>query len=177
MMGSGNRRGKILRSPPKKLLDPGEDELHAPVRGPLFSRPVLYTLLVAFGVSAMLTADWFGLLLLNSDGVIRQIGILNVVRVMGALMTGIAVPSLLLMFHYRWVYSYILEQNVFFATTFALSFVMGLPCVLVGLFGWLPTHGSSLDFRCPEATPRRSPYPAGKRSRPGWRTGCGKGTG
>jgi hypothetical protein len=88
-----------------------------------------------FGVSVMLTADWFGLLLLNSDGVIRQIGILNVVRVMGALLAGIAIPSLPLMFHYRRVHSYISDENVFFATTFALSFVMGLPCVLVGLFG------------------------------------------
>lgn len=134
-MEPGNRRTKLFRNPPKKLLDVGEDELHSHIRGPLFPRKVLYTLLGFFGVSVMLTADWFGLLLLNSDGVIRQIGILNVVRVMGGLMTGIASPSLLLMFHYRRVYSYISEQNVFFATTFALSFVMGLPCVLVGLFG------------------------------------------
>lgn len=135
MMDSGNRRTGLFRNPPKKLLDPGEDELHSYIRGPLFPRKVLYALLVLFGVAVMLTADWFGLLLLNADGVIRQIGLLNVVRVMGALMAGIAVPSLLLMFHYRRVYSYVSEENVFFATTFALSFVIGLPCVLVGLFG------------------------------------------
>lgn len=135
MMEPGNRRTKLFRNPPKKLLEFEEDGLHSYIRGPLFPRRVLYVLLGFFSVSVMLTVDWFGLLLLNSDGVIRQIGVLNVVRVMGGLMTGIAVPSLLLMFHYRWVYSYISEQNVFFATTFALSFVMGLPCVLVGLFG------------------------------------------
>jgi hypothetical protein len=135
MMDSGNRRFRLFRRPPKKLLETREDELHAYIRGPLFPRPVLYTLLAAFGVAVMLTADWFGLLLLNADGVIRQIGLLNVVRVMGGLMTGIAVPSLLLMFHYRRVNSYVSEKNVFFATTFALSFVMGLPCVLVGVFG------------------------------------------
>lgn len=50
-------------------------------------------------------------------------------------MTSIAAPSLLLMFHYRRVYSYVSEKNVFFATTFALSFMMGLLCVLAGVFG------------------------------------------
>ena len=134
-MDSGNHRTRLFRSPPKKLLDPEEDDLHAYIRGPLFPRKVLYALLGFFGVAVMLTADWFGLLLLNSDGVIQQIGLLNVLRVMGGLMAGIAVPSLLLMFHYRRVYSYVSEENVFFATTFALSFAMGLPCVLVGLFG------------------------------------------
>lgn len=134
-MNSEDRRTKLFRNPPKKLLEPEGDELHSYIRSPLLPRPVLYFLLGFFGVSVMLTADWFGLLLLNSDGVIRQIGILNVVRVMGALLAGIAIPSLPLMFHYRRVHSYISEENVFFATTFALSFVMGLPCVLVGLFG------------------------------------------
>lgn len=82
----------------------------------------------------MLTADWFRLLLLNSDGVIRQIGLLNVVRVMDVLMSGIALSSSPLMFHYRRVYSYVSEKNVFFATTLALSFTTGLPCTLVGIF-------------------------------------------
>ncbi len=134
-MDPGNRRIGLFRSPPKKLLDSEEDELHAYVRGPLFPRKVLYVLLGFFGVAVMLTADWFGLLLLNADGVIRQIGLLNTLRVMGGLMAGIAVPSLLLMFHYRRVYSYVSEENVFFATTFALSFMMGLPCVMAGVFG------------------------------------------
>ena len=83
----------------------------------------------------MLTADWFALLLLNSEGVVESLGILNVLRIMSVLLTGIAVSSALLMFHYRRLYSYISEENVFFATTFALSFIMGLPCALAGIFG------------------------------------------
>ena len=39
------------------------------------------------------------------------------------------------MFHYRRVYSYISEENIFFAITFSISFMLGAPCVLVGLFG------------------------------------------
>lgn len=130
-----SRRRELFRNPPKTLFDDGEDDLYAYARGPLFPRPVVRTLLVVFGVSLMLTADWFGLLLLNAEGVVGRLGILNVLRVMAALMTGIAIPSLLLMFHYRRTRSYVSEKNVFFATTFALSFMMGLPCVLVGLFG------------------------------------------
>jgi hypothetical protein len=33
------------------------------------------------------------------------------------------------------LYSYISDENVFFAITFALSFMLGAPCALVGLFG------------------------------------------
>jgi hypothetical protein len=135
MMSSGNRRTWLFRGPPKKLLEPEEDELHSYIRGPLFSRPVLYLLLAFFGLSVMLTVDWFGLLLLNSGGVIQQVGIINVLRVMGVLLAGIAIPSVPLMFHYRGTYSYTSDENVFFATTFALSFAMGLPCILVGMFG------------------------------------------
>lgn len=109
--------------------------MNAYIRGPLFSRPVVYALLTIFVVSAMLAADWFALLLLNRDGVVGSIGILNVLRVMAVFLTGIAAPSALLMLHYRRVYSYISEENVFFATTFSLSFVLGAPCALVGLFG------------------------------------------
>ena len=83
----------------------------------------------------MLTVDWFGLLLLNSEGVSGRIGPLNVARVMAVLMAGIAVPSALLMFHYKRVYSYVSDENVFFAITFSISFMLGLPCALVGLFG------------------------------------------
>ncbi|CAN5728581.1 hypothetical protein BH24ACT21_BH24ACT21_15210 [soil metagenome] len=83
----------------------------------------------------MLAVDWFALLLLNSEGVVGSIGILNVLRVMAVFLAGIAAPSALLMFHYRRVYSDISEENVFFAITFALSFIMGLPCALVGIFG------------------------------------------
>lgn len=134
-MESKKRRPGLFRSPPKTLFNDGQDELHAYVRGPLFPKPVVYALLAVFGISLMLTADWFGLLLLNADGVIGAIGLLNTLRVMAALMAGIAVPSVLLMFHYRRSRSYISEENVFFAVTFALSFMMGLPCALVGLFG------------------------------------------
>jgi hypothetical protein len=96
---------------------------------------MLYTLLAFFGVSLMLTADWFGLLLLNSEGVFGRIGPLNTVRVTAALMTGIAIPSILLMFHYKRLYSYTSEENVFFAITFSLSFLLGSPCALAGIFG------------------------------------------
>jgi len=39
------------------------------------------------------------------------------------------------MLHYRRVYSYISEENIFFAITFSISFMLGAPCVLVSLFG------------------------------------------
>ena len=135
MRRDGNRLAKLFKDPPKTLFDDGKDELHAYVRGQLFPRPVVYALLAIFGVSAMLAADWFALLLLNSEGVVGSIGPLNVLRVMAVLMAGIAAPSALLMFHYRRLYSYISEENVFFAIAFSLSFIMGLPCALVGLFG------------------------------------------
>ena len=118
----------------KGLLDDGDDELHAYARGPLWPRPVYLALVTVFGVSLMLAADWFGLLLLNSDGVIRQMGALNVLRVTAALMTGIALPSLLLVPHSKRLYTYTSEGNVFFTTTFALSFLLGAPCALVGIF-------------------------------------------
>ncbi len=50
-------------------------------------------------------------------------------------MAGIAVPSVLLIVHYRRVYSYISDENIFFAITFSLSFMVGVSCALVGLFG------------------------------------------
>jgi hypothetical protein len=127
---------KFFREPPKTLFDDLEDATaEAPVRGPLFSSSLFYGLLTVFGVSLMLTADWFGLLLLNSEGVFGRIGPLNTVRVTAILMTGIAIPSVLLMFHYKRLYSYTSDENVFFAVTFALSFLMGSPCMLVGIFG------------------------------------------
>ena len=125
---------KILRRSPKTLLDDGEDELNAYVRGPLYPRPVLYALLALFAVSVMLTMDWFGLLLLNSDGVVQQMGTLNVLRTTAALMGGIALPSILLIPHYNRLYTYTSEENVFFTITFSLSFMMGTPCALVGFF-------------------------------------------
>jgi hypothetical protein len=115
-------------------LDEAQDELHAYVRGPLWPRPVLYALLAVFGVSALLTADWFGLLLLNHEGVRMQLGALNILRVNAALMAGVAVPSILLVPHYRRLYTYTSEENVFFTITFSLSFLMGVPCALVGIF-------------------------------------------
>jgi hypothetical protein len=126
----------ILREPPKTLFEDLEDAtVEAPVMGPLFSKRLIYALLTVFGISLMLTADWFGLLLLNTEGVFGTIGPLNAVRVTAALMTGIAIPSVLLMFHYKRLYSYTSDENVFFAVTFALSFLLGSPCVLVGVFG------------------------------------------
>jgi hypothetical protein len=126
----------FFRQPPKTLFDDLEDATaEAPVRGPLLSNSLFYGLLAVFGVSLMLTADWFGLLLLNSEGVFGRIGPLNTVRVTAVLMTGIAIPSVLLMFHYKRLYSYTSDENVFFAVTFALSFLLGSPCVLVGIFG------------------------------------------
>ena len=115
-------------------LDEAQDELHAYVRGPLWPRPVLYALLAVFGVSALLTADWFGLLLLNHEGVRMQLGTLNILRVNAALMAGVAVPSILLVPHYGRLYTYTSEENVFFTITFSLSFLMGVPCALVGIF-------------------------------------------
>ena len=126
---------KLFRSPPKKMLEDHDPELDAPARGPLFSSPVLRALLILFGISVMLCADWFGLLLLNSEGVMLSIGPLNVLRVTAVLMASIAIPSVLLMSHYRRVYSYISEENIFFAITFSISFMLGMPCALVGLFG------------------------------------------
>ncbi len=130
------RLPKLFRDPPKTLFDvPKDDAYEAPVKGPLFSDRVFHALLAAFGLSIMLTADWFGLLLLNSDGVFGRLGPLNTVRVTAVLMTGIAVPSALLMFHYKRLYSYTSDEDVFFAITFSLSFLLGSPCALVGVFG------------------------------------------
>jgi len=126
----------FFREPPKTLFEDLEDATaEAPVMGPLFSKRLIYALLTVFGISLMLTADWFGLLLLNTEGVFGTIGPLNAVRVTAVLMTGIAIPSVLLMFHYKRLYSYTSDENVFFAVTFALSFLLGSPCVLVGIFG------------------------------------------
>jgi len=111
------------------------EAFETPARGPLFSDTLFYTLLVLFGASLMLTADWFGLMLLNTEGVYGRLGPLNAVRVTAVLMTGIAIPSALLMFHYKRLYSYISDENVFFTITFSLSFLLGSPCVLVGIFG------------------------------------------
>jgi len=124
----------ILRRSSKTLLEDGEDELNAYVRGPLYPRPVLYALLALFAVSVMLTMDWFGLLLLNSDGVVQQMGALNVLRATAALMGGIALPSILLIPHYKRLYTYTSEENVFFTIAFSLSFMMGTPCALIGFF-------------------------------------------
>lgn len=128
-------RFKLFSRPPKTLFEDSEDELHSFIKGPLFPRPVFRALLGVFGVSLMLTVDWFGLLLLNSQGVFGQIGTLNTLRVTAALMGGIAIPSALLMFHYRGLYTYTSDENVFFAITFSLSFMLGTPCALAAIFG------------------------------------------
>jgi hypothetical protein len=127
---------KLFREPPRTLFDdPQREAFEATVKGPLFSTPVFYALLAVFGISLMLTADWFGLLLLNSEGVFDRIGPLNTVRVTAVLITGIAIPSALLMFHYKRLYSYTSDENIFFAVTFSLSFFLGSPYVLTGIFG------------------------------------------
>ena len=126
---------KLLRRPPKRLLDDYDPELDAPIRGPLFPRPIFRALVAVFGGFLMLTVDWFGLLLLNMEGVRLSIGPLNALRVTAVLLMGVAIPSALLMVHYRRIYSYISDENIFFAITFSISFMLGAPCVLVGLFG------------------------------------------
>jgi hypothetical protein len=135
-MESPRKIPRLFRDPPKRLFDNPDDEaFEAPVKGPLFSSRVFYALLAFFGLSLMLTADWFGLLLLNSEGVFGRIGPLNTVRVTAVLMTGIAIPSALLMVHYKRLYSYTSEENVFFAISFSLSFLLGSPCALAWIFG------------------------------------------
>jgi hypothetical protein len=124
-----------FRRPPKTLLDDWDPELDAPIRGPLFAPALHRALVAAFVVFAMLCMDWIGLLLLNAEGVVTSIGPLNALRVTAVLMTGVAVPSALLMAHYRRVYSYISEENIFFAICFFVSFTLGFPSALVGLFG------------------------------------------
>ena len=127
---------RLFREPPRTLFDDAHYEaFEAPAKGPLFSNTVFYALLTVFGISLMLTADWFGLMLLNTEGVYERLGPLNAVRVTAVLMTGIAIPSALLMFHYKRLYSYISDENVFFTITFSLSFLLGSPCVLAGIFG------------------------------------------
>ena len=132
-MKSSRKFRRLFRESPKTLFDDIKEEaFETPIKGPLFSNRSFYALLTLFGLALMLTADWFGLLLLNSDGVYGTIGPLNAVRVTAVLMTGIAIPSALLMFHYRRLYSYISDENVFFAITFSLSFLLGSPCVSSG---------------------------------------------
>jgi hypothetical protein len=126
---------KLSRHPRKRLLEDHDPELDAPIKGPLFPRPVFLALLAVFCVAMMLAVDWFGLLLLNAEGVRLQMGSLNTLRVTAVLMAAIAIPSALLMFHYRRIYSYISDENVFFAITFSLSFMLGAPCALAGIFG------------------------------------------
>ncbi|HEU4848498.1 MAG TPA: hypothetical protein VFT03_09875 [Rubrobacteraceae bacterium] len=126
---------KLSQRSQKKLLEDVDPELDAPVKGPLFPRPVFLTLLTVFGVAVMLAVDWFGLLLLNVEGVRLQMGSLNTLRVTAVLMAGIALPSVLLMIHFRRLYSYVSDENVFFAIAFSLSFMLGFPCGVVGLFG------------------------------------------
>ncbi len=128
-------RPRFFRRPPGRLLEDWDPELDAPIRGPLFPTPVFRALVAVFILFLMLCADWFGLLLLNSEGVRLSIGPLNALRVTAVLMTGLAVTSALLMAHYRRVYSYISDENIFFAITFSISFMLGFPCGLVALFG------------------------------------------
>jgi hypothetical protein len=132
-MNPGKRLAALQRCA-RALLARRGDELNAYVRSPLYPRAVLYALVALFGISAMLAMDWFGLLLLNSDGVVRQMAPLNVLRVTAVLMGGITIPSILLVPPYNRLYTYTSEENVFFTLTFSLSFLLGAPCALVGAF-------------------------------------------
>ena len=125
---------KFLKKPPGTLFEEQREDPHARPKGPLFTGYVFWALLAVFGVSLMLSLDWFGLLLLNSAGVFEQMGPLNALRVTGVLMGGVAIPSALLMRHYDRLYTYTSEESVFFSITFALSFLLGSPCALVGIF-------------------------------------------
>ena len=129
------RRPPLWRRALAVLFARKEDELNAYVRGPLFPRRVFLGLLAFFVVAAMLSADWFGLLLLNAGGVARQIGILATLRVTAVLMGCVAASSLLLSAHYARLYTYTSEENVFFTTCFAISFLLGAPCALTWVFG------------------------------------------
>ena len=51
---------KLSQRSHKKLLEDVDPELDAPVKGPLFPRPVFLTLLAIFCVAVMLAVDWFG---------------------------------------------------------------------------------------------------------------------
>ena len=133
MRPAGNLR-KFLKRPPRTLFEEEREDPYARPKGPLFSRRAFWMVLAVFGVSLMLSMDWFGLLLLNSPGVFEQMGALNALRVTAALMGGVAIPSALLMLHYDRLYTYTSEESVFFSITFALSFLLGSPCALVGIF-------------------------------------------
>ncbi|CAN5439212.1 MAG: hypothetical protein M3494_14775 [Actinomycetota bacterium] len=113
----------------------GGDELHAFPGEPLFSKRAFHALVFVFGASLFLAANWFGLLLINSEGVVAGIGVLGTLRVNAALMAGIAIPSALLMLHYKCLYTYTSEEDSFFAITFSIAFLLGSPCALVGIFG------------------------------------------
>jgi|SRR3712207_2193584 len=132
-MNTGKKLAALCRRI-KPRASKRDDELHAYVRGPLYPRPILYALLALFGVSAMLSVDWFGLLLLNSDGVVRQMGIRNTLRVTAVMLGGVAITSVLLIAHYKRLYTYTSEENVFFTLAFLLSFLLGGPCALAGIF-------------------------------------------
>lgn len=127
---------KFLRRLMKAMFTKGGgDELHAYPGEPLFPEGIFRALVFVFGVSVFLAANWFGLLLINADGVVTGIGILNALRVNAALMAGIAISSALLMLHYKCLYTYTSEEDSFFAITFSIAFLLGSPCALVGIFG------------------------------------------
>src|SRR3712207_8884991 len=102
---------KLSHRPPKKPLDEFDPELDAPMKGPLFPRPVFVTLLIVFCVALMLAVDWFGLLLLNAEGVRLQMGSLNTLRVTAVLMAGKAVPAGLPMFPSPPSFSHIFDEH------------------------------------------------------------------
>ena len=71
-----------------------DDELHAYVRGPVYPRPILYALLALFGGDALsrLVRPAESI----SDGVVRQMIILNALRVTAVVLGGVAITSVLL---------------------------------------------------------------------------------
>jgi len=109
-----------------------DDELHAYVRGPVYPRPILYALLALFGGDALsrLVRPAESI----SDGVVRQMIILNALRVTAVVLGGVAITSVLLVAHYKRLYIYTAEENGFFTLAFLLSFLLGGPCALAGIF-------------------------------------------
>src|SRR3712207_394715 len=121
---------KLSRRPPKKPLDDYDPELDAPIKGPLFPRPVFLTLLVVFGVAVMLTLDWFALLLLNVEGVRLQMGPLNTLRVTAALMAGAIRTTVPTLVYSRRMSISKLQANNFFNITLTVWFHLGFPSAI-----------------------------------------------
>jgi len=60
--------------------------------------------------------------------------ILNALRVTAVVLGGVAITFVLLVAHYKRLYIYTAEENGFFTLAFLLSFLLGGPCTLAGIF-------------------------------------------